>query len=157
METKKKTTRKLDLLTAVEQVVELSKDSHLDADFFKQAARPIKYLSDKLELTKEQSVMMALFVDHSSDSSIRVSDFSSHLECSTTRIIRFMKEIDELVRRELVLSSRDRNGVFYRVPFEVVEAFKRNEKYVPCVYSGLNCDEYLICWTTTNICCLFRK
>ena len=141
METKKRTTRKLDLLTAVEQIVELSKDSHLDADFFKQAARPIKYLSDKLELTKEQSVMMALFVDHSSDSSIRVSDFSSHLECSTTRIIRFMKEIDELVRRELVLSSRDRNGVSYRVPFEVVEAFKRNEKYVPCVYSGLNCDE----------------
>ena len=91
METKKRTTRKLDLLTAVEQIVELSKGSQLDADFFKEAARPIKYLSDKLELTKEQSVMMALFVDHSSDSSIRVSDFSSHLECSTTRIIRFMK------------------------------------------------------------------
>ena len=34
METKKRTTRKMDLLTAVEQVVELSKGSHLDAEFF---------------------------------------------------------------------------------------------------------------------------
>ena len=35
METKKRTTRKLDLLTAVEQIVELSKESHLDEEFFK--------------------------------------------------------------------------------------------------------------------------
>ena len=35
METKKRTTRKMDLLSAVEQVVELSKGSHLDVDFQK--------------------------------------------------------------------------------------------------------------------------
>ena len=45
METKKRTTRKMDLLTAVEQIVELSKGSHLDADFYKKAARPIKHLA----------------------------------------------------------------------------------------------------------------
>ena len=59
METKKRMTRKLDLLTAVEQIVELSKESHLDVEFFKKAARPIKYLAERLELTKEQCVMLA--------------------------------------------------------------------------------------------------
>lgn len=141
METKKKTTRKLDLLTAVEQIVELSKGSHLDDDFYKKAARPIKHLAERMELTKEQSVMMALFIDHSSDTSIRISDFSTHLECSTTRIIRYMKEIDELALRGLVHCSRDRNGVTYRVPMDVIDAFKRDEKYVPRTYSGLSCDE----------------
>jgi hypothetical protein len=141
METKKKTSRKLDLLTAVEQVIELSKGSHLDVDFFKKAARPLKYLADRLELTKEQSVMMALFIDHSSDSNIRISDFTSHLECSTTRIIRFMKEIDELEHRGLVYCCRERNGITYRVPMDVIDAFKRNEKYVPHDCSGLSCDE----------------
>ena len=141
METKKKTTRKLDLLTAVEQVIELSKGSHLDVDFFKKAARPLKYLADRLELTKEQSVMMALFIDHSSDSNIRISDFTSHLECSTTRIIRFMKEIDELEHRGLVYCCRERNGITYRVPMDVIDAFKRNEKNVPRDCSGLSCDE----------------
>ena len=49
METKKRTTHKMDLLTAVEQVVELSKGSHLDVELFKKAARPLQYISDKLE------------------------------------------------------------------------------------------------------------
>ena len=141
METKKRTTRKMDLLTAVEQIVELSKGSHLDADFYKKAARPIKHLAQRMELSKEQSVMMALFIDHSNDSSIRISDLSSHLECSTTRIIRYMKDIDELVLRGLVLSSQNRNGASYRIPMDVIDAFKRDEKYVPRDYSGLSCDE----------------
>ena len=80
METKKRMTRKLDLLTAVEQVVELSKGSHLDAEFYKKAAHPLRYLSEKLELTKEQSVMISLFVDNCNDTSIRINDFSRHLD-----------------------------------------------------------------------------
>ena len=141
METKKRMTRKLDLLTAVEQIVELSKESHLDAEFFKKAARPIKYLAERLELTKEQCVMMALFIDNSNDTSIKISDFARYLECSTTRVIRLMSGIDELERRGLVCCCRDRSGVTYRVPWEVVEAFKRDEKYTPRDNSGLNCAE----------------
>ena len=49
METKKRTTHKMDLLTAVEKFVELSKGSHLDVELFKKAARPLQYISDKLE------------------------------------------------------------------------------------------------------------
>ena len=141
METKKRTTRKLDLLTAVEQVVELSKDSHLDEEFFNKAAKPLKFISEKLELTKEQSIMIALFIDNCNDSSIRMSDFARHLECSTTRVIRLMSDIDELERRGLVCCCRERSGVTYRVPWEVVEAFKHNERYTPRDYSGLNCAE----------------
>ena len=141
METKKRTTRKLDLLTAVEQVVELSKESHLDEEFFKKAAKPLKFISEKMELTKEQSVMVALFIDNSNDSSIRMSDFARHLDCSTTRVIRLMSGIDELERRGLVCCCRERSGVTYRVPWDVVEAFKRNEKYTPRDYSGLSCAE----------------
>ena len=141
METKKRMTRKLDLLTAVEQIVELSKESHLDAEFFKKAARPIKYLAERLELTKEQCVMMSLFIDNSNDTSIKISDFARYLECSTTRVIRLMSGIDELERRGLVCCCRERSGVTYRVPWEVVEAFKRDEKYTPRDNSGLNCAE----------------
>ena len=96
METKKSTSSELDLLTAVEQVVELSKGSYLDAEFFKKAAKPLKFISEKMEFTKEQSIMVALFIDNSNDPSIRISDFARHLECSTTRVIRIMSDIDEL-------------------------------------------------------------
>ena len=141
METKKRTTRKLDLLTAVEQVVELSKGSQLDDEFFKKAARPLKFIADKLDLTKEQSLIMALFIDNSEDSVIRMSQFANHFECTTTRMLRFTKDVDELVKRGFVYSSRERRSVSYRVPFDVVEAFKKNEKYTPRVYTGLSCTE----------------
>jgi DNA polymerase III delta prime subunit len=141
METKKRTAHKMDLLSAVEKVVELSKGSHLDAEFFKKAARPLKVISEKMELTKEQSILVALFIDNSNDPSIRISDFARHLECSTTRVIRLMSDIDELERRGLVCCCRERSSVAYRVPWDVVEAFKHNEKYTPRDYSGLNCAE----------------
>ena len=140
METKKRNTRKMDMLTAVEKIVGMAKDSNLDAEFYRKAAGPVKFLSEKMELTREQAVMMAMFIDNSSDTSIRISDFSRQLECSTTRIIRYMNDIDELEKRELVICNRERGRISYRVPWEVIEAFKRNEKYVPRSCSGLSCE-----------------
>ena len=72
METKQ--TKKMDLLMAIEQIVEKAKDSQLSKEFYRKADKYIKYVSDKLDLTKEQSVMMALFINRSDDSSIRISE-----------------------------------------------------------------------------------
>ena len=137
-------TKKMDLLTAVEQIVEKAKDSGLSAEFYRKADKYIKYVSERLELTKEQSVMMALFIDNSDDECICISQFGRFLGCRTTRIIRYMADIDILEKRELVrCSRRDHRDhhISYRVPMEVVEAFKRNEKFVPKDCLGLSCQE----------------
>ena len=100
------TTKKIDLLSAIEQIVEKAKDSGLSAEFYRKADKYIKYVSERLELTKEQSVMMALFIDNSADDNISISDFGKFLGCRTTRIIRYMADIDVLEKRELVRCSR---------------------------------------------------
>ena len=133
--------KQMDLLTAVEQIVEKAKGTGLSSDFYRKADRPIKYMAEKMELTKEQSVMMALFVDNSSDTSISISDFGKFLDCRTTRILRYMSDIDVLEKRELVRCCRDNNSLTYRVPIEVIEAFKKDEMYVPKDCSGLSCQE----------------
>lgn len=135
------TSKKMDLLTAVEQIVEKAKGTGLSSEFYRKADKYIKYVSEKMELTKEQSVMMALFIDNSDDTSITISDFSKFLGCRTTKIIRYMAEIDVLEKRELVRCSRDDHRLSYRVPLEVIEAFKKNEKYIPKDCSGLSCQE----------------
>ena len=140
METKKKTC-KMDSLSAVEKIVELSQGSQLDADFFKKAAKPLKYLSEKMELTREQSVLLALFVDNSNDRSITLHDFAKHLGCSTTKIIRFMNDIDVLEQRGMIFCSRSGREISYRVPMETINAFRKDEKFVPQNISGLNCFE----------------
>ena len=141
METASKTQgkRKLDLLSAVENIVELAKDSQLSPEFYHKAGRFIKHLSSKLSLTKEQSVMMALFLDQSDDSKIGASVIARYTGCRTTRIIRYMNDIDELVRRGLIVRSRSSSSGSYRVPIDVVEAFKVNKPYSLKDYSVLTC------------------
>lgn len=143
METKQK--KQMDLLTAIEQIVEKAKDSKLSPEFYRKASRYIKYVSDKLGLTKEQSVMLALFINRSDDSSIRISDLSEDVKCSTIHILRYMNDIDVLEKREFIRCCRDlnsyRKSISYRVPFDVIEAMKRDEKYAPRRCTGLTCQE----------------
>ena len=135
------TRKQMDLLTAVEQIVEKAKGTGLSSEFYRKADKPIKYIAEKMELTKEQSVMMALFIDNSDDTGITISDFGKFLDCRTTRIIRYMPAIDVLEKRELVRCSRGDNRITYRVPIEVVDAFKNNQIYTPKDCSGLSCQE----------------
>ena len=141
----RKETKKMDLLTAIEQIVEKAKDSQLSKEFYRKANKYIKYVSDKLDLTKEQSVMLALFINLSDDDSIRLYQLSNYVQCPTVRILRYMNEIDELEKREFIRCCRDYNGyrksISYRVPFNVIEAMKRDEKYVPKKCTGLTCQE----------------
>lgn len=143
METKQK--KQMDLLTAIEQIVEKAKDSKLSPEFYRKASRYIKYVSDKLGLTKEQSVMLALFINRSDDSSIRISDLFEDVKCSTIHILRYMNDIDVLEKREFIRCCRDlnsyRKSISYRVPFDVIEAMKRDEKYAPRRCTGLTCQE----------------
>ena len=143
MESKQK--KQMDLLTAIEQIVEKAKDSKLSPEFYRKASRYIKYVSDKLDLTKEQSVMLALFINRSDDSSIRISELSEDVKCSTIHILRYMNDIDVLEKREFLRCCRDlnsyRKSISYRVPLDVIEAMKRDEKYVPRKCTGLTCQE----------------
>ena len=139
-EKKTKTTKKMDLLMAVEKIVELASESQLSKEFYRKADKYIKYVSDKLGLTKEQSVMLALFINRSDDNRIQISELSGDVKCKTARILRYMNDIDELEKRELIRCCRDRRSIItYRVPFDVIEAFKRDERYVPKRCTNLTC------------------
>lgn len=138
MEAKK---TKKDLLYHMEKLVELLKDSELSKEFYKKAATHIKYISKKLNLTQEQSVLMSLFIDKSDDNRINIREMAEYMKCRTVRIIRYMPDIDELERRELVRCSRSDRRQSYRVPMEVIDAFKRDENYVPRDLSNMTCHE----------------
>ena len=138
-----KKTEQMDLLMAVEKVVELSKGSHLDEDFFQKAASPLKMIGDTLDLSVEQSVLMSLLIEKSESGYVSISNLADYLQCTTTRIIRYTHTIDELKERKLVRYRHyDDKSVAYRVPADVVEAFKRGEKYTPQSSTCLSCVEF---------------
>ena len=143
METKQKI--QMDLLTAIEQIVEKAKNSKLSPEFYRKASLYIKYVSDKLDLTKEQSVMLALFINRSDDDSIRISDLGEFVKCQTVHMLQYIKDIDVLVKRELLRCHKgtgsDNKFISYRVQIELIDAIKLDEKYVPRTRKGLSCHE----------------
>lgn len=137
----KKENETTDLLMAFEQIVEMAEDSQLSDEFYRKADKYINYVSAKLDLSQKQSVMLALFVNRSYEECIQMEELSKYVKCSTVRILRYMNDIDELVKKEFIRCRRSKEKISYRVPFELLEAAKNNEKFIPKKYTGLSCQE----------------
>ncbi len=142
MKEKPKKSQKMNLLTAMEQIIILSEASQLSSSFFDAAAKEIKYVSKKLGLTPIQSVLMSLFVDNYNDNRIDHHDLCSHLKCRSITIMRHEEDFIELEKRELIRCRRDGSCITFRVPPEVIAAFKKNEPYVPQEHSNLTFKEF---------------
>ena len=136
---KQKLQEPMTLLTAVEKVVELAKDSGLKPEFFRKANTYISYLATRLDLTKEQSVMMALFIDNSGDRETSLHDLAQFVGCSTTRILKYVSDISVLVLKDMV---RNRGCGTYRVPWYVIESITRNEKFEGYNNANISCGEF---------------
>lgn len=145
MGTKQKTKEEMNLITAVEQVVKLSKETHLSEEIFKKTAKPLKYISEKQEITMGQSVMLALFVEFFfSRYNISLSDIAEKFDCSSSTILRFMNGIDGLEQHGIVYCARDGQHIRYRLPMEVIDAFRMDEKFVPKSHDNITCIELFL-------------
>lgn len=131
----------IDMLDAVENIVEQVKGSKFCESFFEQCAPYIDYLCGRLEITPVQSVFLALFIDTSNYSWIRMSKFAEYADCRPPRILRYMNDVDGLERKGLIYCRRRNNDISYTVPMDVIEAFKRDEKPKPKDYSGMTTSE----------------
>ena len=137
-------TKNCNLLMAIEQIVEKARDSQLSKDYLRKVAKYLKYMSEKLELTKEQCLMLALFINKSDSNSIHMSDLGEYAKCSTARLLKYSNDIETLEDREFIRCCRGSNNhkeISYRVPYDVIEAIKRNEKYAPRDNKNLSCQE----------------
>lgn len=117
------------ILEAFEHIVELAKDSQLDADFQKKVGSEIRYASRKLHLSTMQAILLALFIDRSEDNSIRISELANYTGCRTTKILRLADDIDVLEKLHYIRASRSNDSLSYRVPGKVLTALRKNVPY----------------------------
>ena len=131
-------------LTAnMERVVELATTLHLGEAFESTAAPYLGFIAEKTGLTNRQALLLSLFLEKSSDRRIMISDFAEILECRMIRIISLISEADVLVARGFVRRRKESDGsMCYRMPMEVVTAFKDNEVYTPESTKGLTAEKF---------------
>lgn len=127
----------MDLLQAFEIIVDKAKNSSLGEKFYEEADSYLGFVSDKLDISKRASAIMALFADRCDDSHIQFSDFTDFLGCRILSLLRYTNEIQELVDKEYICRNRD-EGFYYTIP---VEVFQHNERYNPMDVEELTARE----------------
>ena len=140
----KKEMKDMNLLEAMEHIVAMAKGSELSDEFYNKADEYICFVAEKLQLSKLQSVMLALFVDKSDNRSILASDIAEFLQCTTIQIIKCMNDVDELVCREYIIKRKDDRQLSFRVPIDVIEAFRNNEAFVVKAKTNLSASELMM-------------
>ena len=131
------------LVANMERVVELAVDLKLSDTVYSTARPYLKFLSERLSLTERQALLLSLFLEKSSDRHITSDDFAGLLDCRTIRILSLMSEVDALVARGLILRKKDYEGeVAYRMPADVITAFKNDVVYVPESTCGLTAEKF---------------
>ena len=125
-----KVNTELTIIKAIERIVEAAIDSHLSDEFYNETDVYLQYLSERMNLTKNQALLFALFIEKSSCYSISVSDFAKMVDCMVVSMISIMSETNVLEKRGLIRRRRVPDGdVSYCVPVEVVAAVQSNKAY----------------------------
>jgi hypothetical protein len=119
------------LLQHIESIIELVENSKWSEEFFRKAKKDIAFVAKKMNLTTEQSVLFAIFIEKSDDRKVYTGELSKFIGCRNIKTISLMSDIDELERRRLVRCCRNDSKYTYRVPLEVVNAVKQNIAYEP--------------------------
>lgn len=136
----KKDMEQMDLLQAFEIIVDKAKNSSLGEKFYEETDSYLGFVSDKLDISKRASAIMALFADRCDDSHIQFSDFTDFVGCRILSLLRYANEIQELVDKEYICCNRD-EGFYYTIPMEVMEVFQHNERYNPMDVEELTARE----------------
>lgn len=75
------------LLEHIECIVELVAGSRLSEEFYQQAKKHIQFVAKKMDLTNNQALLFAIFIEKSDDRQVLISDFSQLIGCRTVKCL----------------------------------------------------------------------
>lgn len=128
------------LISALDRVLDQSKESELSESFWRTVKNPIDFLTKELELTRMQVVFLAILIEAGEPMSWR--RFGQFLGCSRLSMMVYSEELEELVTKRWLVrkGSREAGGAMFEgfaLEKGVVTALRRNKKFVPEKIDGL--------------------
>lgn len=143
--------KKMSALELVEQIVELTSNEGLDTEkkgdkvLLVSPAKPyVKELASRLGLANEmEALFFAVFVDQSSDPRINMNDIARHFGVRPVKILTVAKNIDELVRKDIIVRRKDSDGdITFRVPNRTIECLRNDSLPEPERIDNLTSQEF---------------
>ena len=118
------------LLEALQDVLEASRDSQFSKAVCRcegWACHAFDYLNERLGLTDEQSVLLAIIMEEGMDGSASIREICEHLGCTRLEVLQHTTDLDALKEKGIVYPY-GRNS--YRIEDDAFEAFKEDKEYV---------------------------
>jgi len=135
--------KKKSLIELIEQVVTLTEDAGttvITSDFEPY----VNEMARRLSLTPQQAMMLSVFINQCDDHSIRLHDLAQHFDVKTISILALTDEIDELVRRKVIIRRRNNEGdVSYRVPSKTIKSLRQGSLPEPESIDHLSASEWI--------------
>ena len=127
----------------MEDIVNNAKIHSLDPEFYENAKNSLAYISEKLDMTQDEAMVLSFFFEHSSRNRIWVSSISDMINVSNIRVISMMNVADALITKGY-LKGHDRGSEekYYTVPKNVVNSIRQNQPPTPEITTGLTLDEF---------------
>ena len=125
----------LTMLSGIECIVRVMEDSELKSTYLESMQDVFEYISEMQGLTYPQALLLAIFVENTSDgSNVPLSSVARFLNVSNVRVMQFQEEIDDMVKRKFLRKVKRRFGnehIGYMVPDDVIKAIKNNCRFEP--------------------------
>ena len=133
-----KVERDLTLLRAIENIVEVSRDSKLSATAKAEMAEETKLLAESFGISERQAIFFAICMEKG-PRHVDFDDLARHLDVSNIRILSYSDDVDALVRRRLLRYRDVKEEDSFDIPTPVIKALKHNEAYQLPPRTGLDC------------------
>ena len=130
------------LLDAIEVIVERAADSGLSCGFYKSVDASLEYLSSRLEMTKNEALLLSVAVNMGTDFRITLANIAEYFACSRIKVLKLAKDIDSLVERRYLrrVKMRERETT-YTLHYEAVESIQNDKPYIRQPQSGLDAEQ----------------
>lgn len=131
----------LSLMKHMERIVDATKDKKLSQESLQDCSEHLSAVAGKLSLTREQVLLLAVFMDQCDDQCIRIRDLACHFDCRNINIMCYSEDIETLANKGYIRQRTERKHTVYRVPAEVITAIKKNAAYTPVKLQGLTAQQ----------------
>lgn len=132
---------KMTQFEVIESVVRNAENSELDARFFGHVAPCLQKIADKQNLTSDQALIFCLMMNFCDSSHIRLGELARHTGLSTVHLLKYLNDIDELVKRGFLKLTTRHNDSGYAIRHEVIKALKQDKAFEKESHRGITCPE----------------
>lgn len=149
------------LMKHISRIVDIAVAEKLSEESFSKADENLKYVADRLNITKREAMLLALLLE-CGYTAISVKELTCLVKCRYIYILSLIKEDKGLIAKKMI-KKREATGrkVSYKVSSQLVDAVINNEDYI-AKNSFLTLDEFFeelnnICDETRECAISYKK